>query len=102
MAKPIAAMPNDAQAPGKLRNIQDDPFAVGNRETVAELLLSYDPTPATWMYEWDNDFAEDAKFAMNLGFVFISQLPKMLQLDFLAIVLYSRFPTQHPHKICGK
>jgi hypothetical protein len=22
------------------------------------------------MYEWDNDFAEDAKFAMNLGFVF--------------------------------
>jgi hypothetical protein len=31
--------------------------------------LSYDPTPATWMYEWDNDFAEDAKFAMNLGFV---------------------------------
>jgi hypothetical protein len=28
MAKPIvAAMPNDAQ-PGKLRNIQDDPFAV--------------------------------------------------------------------------
>jgi hypothetical protein len=54
------------------------------------------------MYEWDNDFAEDAKFAMNLGFVFaINQLPKMLQLDFLAIVLYSR-PTQHPHKICGK
>jgi hypothetical protein len=35
------------------------------------------------MYEWDNDFAEDAKFAMNLGFVFaINQLPKMLQLDF--------------------
>jgi hypothetical protein len=33
------------------------------------------------MYEWDNDFAEDAKFAMNLGFA-ISQLPKMLQLDF--------------------
>jgi hypothetical protein len=29
MAKPIvAAMPNDAQAP-ELRNIQDDPFAVG-------------------------------------------------------------------------
>jgi hypothetical protein len=95
-------MPNDA--PGKLRNIQDDPFAVrGNRETVAgELLLSYDPTPATWMYEWDNDFAEDAKFAMNLGFVFaISQLPKMLQLDF-SDRTYSRFPTQHPHKICGK
>jgi hypothetical protein len=56
------------------KNIQD-PFAVrGNRETVAgEVLLSYDPTPATWMYEWDNDFAEDAKFAMNLGFVFRHQ-----------------------------
>jgi len=71
--KPIVdAMPNDVQAPGRLRNIQDDPFAVReNRETVAgELLLSYDPTPGTWMYEWDNDRAEDAKFAMNAGFVF--------------------------------
>ena len=71
--KPIvAAMPNDVEAPGRLRNIQDDPFAVrANRETVAgELLLSYDPTPGTWMYEWDNDMAEDAKFAMNAGFVY--------------------------------
>lgn len=71
--KPIVeAMPNDVQAPGRLRNVQDDPFAVReNRETTAgELLLSYDPTPGTWMYEWDNDMAEDAKFAMNLGFVF--------------------------------
>ncbi|GAA4899923.1 hypothetical protein GCM10023311_26660 [Flaviramulus aquimarinus] len=55
-----------------LRNIQDDPFAVrGNRETTAgEILFTYDPTPGTWMYEWDNDRAEDAKFAMNLGFVY--------------------------------
>ena len=71
--KPIvAAMPNDVQAPGRLRNIQDDPFAVrANRETTAgELLLSYDPTPGTWMYEWDNDRAEDAKLAFNLGFVY--------------------------------
>ncbi len=71
--KPLVdAMPNDVQAPGRLRNIQDDPFIVrANRETIAgELLLSYDPTPATWMYEWDNDRAEDAKFAMNFGFVF--------------------------------
>ncbi len=71
--KPIVgAMPNDVQSPGRLRNIQDDPFAVrANRETVAgELLLSYDPTPGTWMYEWDNDRAEDAKLAFNLGFVF--------------------------------
>ena len=71
--KPIvAAMPNDVQAPGRLRNIQDDPFAVrGNRETVGgELLLTYDPTPATWMYEWDNDMTEDSKFAVSTGFVF--------------------------------
>ncbi|MGB5264156.1 MAG: glycoside hydrolase family 2 TIM barrel-domain containing protein [Lutimonas sp.] len=65
-------MPGDVQAPGRLRNIQDDPFAVrGNRETTAgELLLTYDPTPATWMYEWDNDRQEDAKFAFNTGFVY--------------------------------
>jgi len=71
--KPIvAAIPNDVQAPGRLRNIFDDPFAVrANRETTAgELLLTYDPTPGTWYYEWDNDSAENAKFAMNLGFVF--------------------------------
>lgn len=68
----VAAMPNDVGGVGRLRNIQDDPFAVrANRETTAgELLLTYDPTPGTWMYEWDNDRAEDAKFAMNLGFVF--------------------------------
>ncbi len=71
--KPIVgAMPNDVQAPGRLRNIQDDPFAVrANRETVAgELLLTFDPTPGTWMYEWDNDRAEDAKLAVSTGFVF--------------------------------
>jgi len=68
----VAAMPNDVSAPGRLRNIQTDPFIVrGNRETVGgELLLTYDPTPATWMYEWDNDMAEDAKFAISTDFVF--------------------------------
>ncbi len=71
--KPIVGpMPNDVQAPGRLRNIQDDPFAVRiNRETVAgELLFTFDPTPATWMYAWDNDMAEDAPFAASLGFVY--------------------------------
>ncbi|MEX0289142.1 MAG: glycosidase [Flavobacteriaceae bacterium] len=59
-------------APFRKRNILTDPFVVrANRETVAgELLLTYDPTPGTWMYEWDNDRAEDAKFAASLGFVF--------------------------------
>ena len=39
--KPIvAAMPNDVQGAGRLRNIQDDPFAVrGNRETTAGEIL---------------------------------------------------------------
>ena len=71
--KPIVGpMPNGIEAPGRLRNIQDDPFAVRwNRETVAgELLLTFDPTPGTWYYEWDNDFAEDAKFAFNLNFIY--------------------------------
>ena len=71
--KPLVdPMPNDVQGPGRLRNIQDDPFAVrANRETVAgELLVTYDPTPGTWMYEWDNDRAEDAKFAVSAGFVY--------------------------------
>lgn len=71
--KPLVdPIPNDVQGPGRLRNIQDDPFAVrANRETVAgELLITYDPTPGTWMYEWDNDRAEDAKFAVSAGFVY--------------------------------
>ena len=55
-----------------LRNIQDDPFVVrSNRETLGgELLLTYDPTPGTWMYEWNNDMVEDAKFAFSTGFVY--------------------------------
>ncbi len=71
--KPLVdPIPGDVKGPGRLRNIQADPFAVrANRETVAgELLLTYDPTPGTWMYEWDNDRAEDAKFAISAGFVF--------------------------------
>ncbi len=71
--KPLVdAMPRDVQAPGRLRNILDDPFSVrANRETTAgELLITFDPTPGTYMYEWDNDRAEDAKFAFNLGFVY--------------------------------
>jgi hypothetical protein len=73
----VEAMPNDVNAPGRLRNFVDDPFVVraGNREmTAGEILFTFDPTPATYMYEFDNDRAEDAKFAMNLGFVF-RQLP---------------------------
>ena len=68
----IGPMPADAPAPGRARNILDDPFAVRlNRETVAgEFLFTYDPTPGTWMYEWDNDIAEDAPFAISAGVVY--------------------------------
>lgn len=59
-------------APGRPRNILDDPFVVrANREQVAgELLLTYDPTPGSWMYNWENDRTEDAKFAVSAGVVF--------------------------------
>ncbi len=71
--KPVVGpVPADVPAPGRPRNILDDPFAVRfNRETVAgEILFTYDPTPATWFYEWDNDRAEDAPFAVSAGFVY--------------------------------
>jgi hypothetical protein len=73
--KPIAGpVPADAPAPATPRNVPvlEDPFEVrANREMVAaEILVTYDPTPATWMYMWDNDVKEDARFAANLGFVY--------------------------------
>jgi len=57
---------------GRARNIVTDPFIVrGNRKQLAaELLLTFDTTPGTWMYEWDNDRSEDSKFAVSAGFVF--------------------------------
>lgn len=73
--KPIVGpIPADAPSPALPRNIsvRHDPFAVrSNRETVgAELLIGYDPTPATWMWAWDNDVREDAMFAASLDFVY--------------------------------
>ena len=70
--KPIVGpVPADAPVPGRPRNVLDDPFAVRvNRETTAaELLFTWDPTPATWMYAWDSDRQEDAAFAMSAGIV---------------------------------
>jgi hypothetical protein len=58
------------------RNVLDDPFVVrgGNREAVAgELLIAYDPTPATWMWAWDNVAREDAPFAASLDFTYTHQ-----------------------------
>ncbi len=71
--KPLVnPIPGDIGGAARPRNILDDPFVVrSNRETVAgELLLTYDPTPGTWMYEWDNDRAEDSKLSASVGFVY--------------------------------
>lgn len=59
-------------APGRPRNILEDPFVVrANREQVAgELLFTYDPTPGDWMYNWDSDRTESSKFAVSAGVVF--------------------------------
>jgi len=51
------------------RDTDNDPFAVlGNREARSgEVFLTYDTTPATPFYDWDNDWREDARFSFNLG-----------------------------------
>jgi len=74
-AIPEGAVDKQTGVIGQSRYIKVDPFSVrGNRETLAgELLLSYDPTPATWMWDWDNDIQEDAPFAASLDFVFRHQ-----------------------------
>ena len=98
--KPLVdPMPNDVQAPGRLRNFIDDPFAVrANRETTAgELLLTFDPTPGTWFYEWDNDRAEDAKIAFNLGFVYRHHpTAQDAAIGFLANRQFFAFPQSAP------
>ena len=54
------------------RNILDDPFVVlDNRELLGlELLLAYDPTPATWLWMWDNDRRENATFAGTVSLAY--------------------------------
>lgn len=95
----VAPMPSDISAPGRLRNVIDDPFAVrGNRETTAgEILLTFDPTPGSWFYEWDNDRSEDAKIAFNLGFVFRHQpTAQDAHIGFLANRTFFAFPQAAP------
>jgi hypothetical protein len=52
------------------RNREDDPFAVlDNREALSgEIFFTYDPTPETDFYHWDNKHQEDAPVAFNIGF----------------------------------
>ena len=96
----LAAIPNNFGGAARLRNVIDDPFAVrnGNREMYGyEMLVTFDPTPGTWMYEWDNDRAEDAKLAMNLGFVY-RRLPTTMDahIGFLANRQFFAFPNSAP------
>lgn len=55
------------------RDTDSDPFAVlGNRKVrAAEFMLTYDPTPATPFYNWDNDMREDATLAFNVGLTYM-------------------------------
>lgn len=74
--KPIEGpIPGDLGGASRPRNILSDPFVVrGNREMVAgELLFTFDPTPGSWMYEWDNDESEDADLAISAGVVYRHQ-----------------------------
>jgi len=95
----VDPMPNNGDAPGRLRNFIDDPFAVrANRETTAgEILFTYDPTPGTYMYEWDNNKAEDAEFAMSAGFVY-RHLPTTMDahIGFLATRQFFAFANSVP------
>jgi hypothetical protein len=74
--KPIVGpMPHSddlAGTAGRPRNRLDDPFSVrGNRHTTAgELMLTYDPTPATWLWTWDSDVREDANLAASMSFIY--------------------------------
>jgi hypothetical protein len=99
--KPLVdAMPDDIIAPGRVRNVISDPFAVrqGNREmTAGEMLITFDPTPGTWMYAWDNDRVEDASFAASLGFVY-RHLPTTMDgsIGFLANRTFFPFAASAP------
>lgn len=93
--KPIVGpIPSDAPPPGRPRNVLDDPFAVrANRETFGvELLITYDPTPATWMWAWDNDVREDARFACSLGFVYRDQSTTQDAAIFIAADGFTTYP----------
>ncbi|MBO6794941.1 MAG: glycosidase [Balneolaceae bacterium] len=71
--KPIEGpIPAGLDGGARPRNYIDDPFAVrSNREqTSGELVLTWDPTPGTWMYNWDSNRSEDAKLAISLGVIY--------------------------------
>ncbi len=54
------------------RNQLSDPFWVrSNREMLAaELMVVFDPTPASWFFAWDNPQKENAPFAASLDVIY--------------------------------
>ncbi|MEM6368594.1 MAG: hypothetical protein AAF851_09850 [Myxococcota bacterium] len=75
---PLPSIPQLALADGRVftgvapRNQVADPFWVrGNRQMLAgELLIAFDPTPATWMWAWDAIRQEDAFLSGYIDFVY--------------------------------
>ena len=64
---------NGTYYPGTVaRNQLTDPFWVrSNREMFgAELLLVFDPTPASWFFAWDNAQKENAPFAASIDVIY--------------------------------
>jgi hypothetical protein len=57
------------------RDVLGSPFAVlDNRETVGgELLLVWDPTPASWYWQWDRDDKERGPLSASLDLVYRHQ-----------------------------
>jgi hypothetical protein len=92
---PVEGAPRNVSASG-------DPFEVrANRETrAAELMLTYDPTPATWMWQWDSIAREDARLAASLGFTYRDQTTTMDAFSaFFAVgdeLIYGAFPGATP------
>lgn len=54
------------------RNLLNDTFAVlDNREmTGVELLFAWDPTPDSWIFDWNNNERETAPFAASLDIIY--------------------------------
>ena len=76
-ALPISLAPNALAAALESKTCYQD-FAAAEFENIPfekgiELMLTYDPTPATWMWQWDAIVREDAPFAASLGFVYRDQ-----------------------------
>ncbi len=69
-----------------------------------EIMIAYDPTPATWMWAWDNDMREDAHLAACLGFVF-RHMPTTQDATHLhgrRRTATPRSPVRHRRATCGR